>query len=98
MIFAKVIGSVESTVKHFHYEGLKLLLVMPLDMNLVDSGKPFLAVDSVDAGVVDIVLVIEEGWSAWQSVGKQDLSPINRAVVAVVDKVNYYKKINKVEV
>ncbi len=95
MIFAKVIGSVESTIKHFHYEGLKLLLVKPLDKNLNEEGEPFLAVDSVDAGPGDIVLVIEEGWSAWQSVGKKDLSPINRAIVAKIDKVNYLDNKNQ---
>ncbi len=92
MIFAKVIGSVESTIKHLHYEGLKLLLVQPLSKDLKEDGVPFLAVDSIDAGPGEVVLVIEEGWSAWQSVGKKELSPINRAIVAKVDGINYLNK------
>ncbi|MBP7867788.1 MAG: EutN/CcmL family microcompartment protein [Acidobacteria bacterium] len=88
MILARVIGNIESTHKHLQYEGLKLLYVQPLEVDLEPVGDPYIAADSVDAGVGDLVLVIEEGWSSWNAVGK-DKAPLNRAVVGVVDKIEF---------
>ena len=42
----------------------------------------------MDAGPGDLVPVMEEGWSSWQAVGK-DRAPINRAVVGVVDAIDW---------
>lgn len=88
MIFARVTGMVESTHKYYQYQGLKLLYVQPLDWGLEPEGGKFIAVDAVDAGPGDLVLVIEEGWSSWQAVGRER-APVNRAVVGVVDHIRY---------
>jgi len=89
MILARVIGTVESTFKYYQYEGLKLLYVQPLDLKTLQArGARQIAADAVDAGVGDRVLVIEEGWSSWQAVGQQK-APLNRAVAAVVDSIDW---------
>ena len=89
MILARVIGNVESTIKYYQYEGLKLMYVQPLDLKtLKPRGSKQIAADAVDAGVGDLVLVIEEGWSSWQAVGKTK-APLNRAVAAVVDSIDW---------
>ena len=89
MILARVIGNIEATHKYYQYEGLKMLYVQKLDLELEPMGDPFIAVDSVDAGEGDIVLIMLEGWSAWQSVGKKK-APVNRAVVGVIDRIDLF--------
>jgi microcompartment protein CcmK/EutM len=69
---------------------LKLLYVQPLDVrSRAAAGDKLIAVDAVDAGPGDLVLVIEEGRSSWQAVGKE-LAPINRAVIGVVDAIEWF--------
>jgi microcompartment protein CcmK/EutM len=53
-----------ATEKHYKLEGRKLLLVQPLTLEGVDRGELLLAVDGVDAGEGDRVLVVQEGRSA----------------------------------
>lgn len=84
MTYGEVLGNVVSTVKHYKLEGRKLLLVQPLDPKGVASGDPLLAVDCVDAGPGDRVLVVLEGRSASMASGR-DQSPLDAAIVAVVD-------------
>lgn len=91
MILARVVGNIESTHKIPEYEGLKLLYIQPLEVDLKPAGDPYVAADAVDAGVGDLVLVIEEGWSSWNAVGK-DKAPINRAVVGVVDRIDFLEE------
>jgi ethanolamine utilization protein EutN len=86
MIIAKVIGDVVATQKHASHEGRKILLVQPLDLEGNDRGDAVLALDSVDAGIGDRVLVVQEGWSAMTAVGRPQ-SPIDVAVVGVIDEI-----------
>jgi microcompartment protein CcmK/EutM len=86
MIIARVIGDVVATQKHPSHEGRKILLVQPLDLDGSDRGDPALALDSVDAGIGDRVLVVQEGWSAMTAVGRPQ-TPIDMAVIGVVDTV-----------
>ena len=87
MLIGKVIGEVVATRKHASHEGQKILYVQMLDLDGSERGSPYLAVDAVDAGVGDEVLVAREGWSAMTSVGKP-FSPIDMAVVGVIDQVH----------
>ncbi|HLE19745.1 MAG TPA: EutN/CcmL family microcompartment protein [Vicinamibacteria bacterium] len=87
MILGKVTGTVVSTVKHYKVEGSKLLLVQPLDLQGKAEGGILLAIDSVDAGVGDRVLVVLEGRAAGMALGRSS-SPVDAAVVGVVDAVN----------
>ena len=86
MIIARVIGDVVATRKHASHEGRKILVVQPLHLDGSDRGDPVLALDAVDAGVGDRVLVVQEGWSAMTSVERPQ-SPIDMAVVGVIDSV-----------
>lgn len=86
MFLARVVGSVVATIKHEELEARKLLLVQPLSPDGRDSGKPAIAVDSVDAGPGDHVLVADEGNAAAQ-VLRRPRGPIRTVIVGVVDDV-----------
>ncbi len=86
MIIARVIGDVVATQKHASHEGRKILVVQPLNLDGSNRGDPVLALDAVDAGAGDRVLVVQEGWSAMTSVERPQ-SPIDMAVVGVIDSV-----------
>ncbi|MCS7241225.1 MAG: EutN/CcmL family microcompartment protein [Candidatus Caldatribacterium sp.] len=55
MKIAKVVGTVVATQKVPSFEGVKLLLIQPLDEHLRPVGSPMVACDTVQAGVGDIV-------------------------------------------
>jgi ethanolamine utilization protein EutN len=86
MIIARVIGNVVASQKQSSHEGKKILLVQPLGLDGAPEGDPFVALDSVDAGVGDRVLAVQEGFSAMTSVGHKE-SPIDAAVIGIVDLV-----------
>jgi len=90
MRLCRVLGTVTSTVKHDCYKGLKLLVVEPMDEAGKPSGKSFLAVDKVQAGEGDSVLVLTEGTGVRQLFGLPQTAdlPIRSAIVAVVDQVD----------
>jgi ethanolamine utilization protein EutN len=87
VILGRVTGVVVATHKHYKLEGRKLLLVQPLDLEGEPRGVAVLAVDGVDAGEGDRVLVVQEGKSA-SMVSERAESPLDAAVVAVVDAVD----------
>jgi ethanolamine utilization protein EutN len=87
MIIGKVVGTVVSTQKHYKVEGKKLLLVQPLHLDGKPEGRTLLAIDSVDAGEGDRVLVVMEGRSVSLVAGR-DKSPLDAAIVGVVDRVD----------
>ena len=87
MILGRVAGSVVATEKHYKLEGRKLLLVQPLTLEGRERGELILAVDGVDAGEGDRVLVVQEGRSASMISGRPE-SPLDCAVVAIVDRVD----------
>jgi ethanolamine utilization protein EutN len=86
MILAKVIGQVIATQKEPTHEGKKILLVQALSLDNQLTGDPFVAMDSVDAGVGDRVLAVQEGFSAMTAVGHNE-APIDAAIIGVVDSV-----------
>ena len=87
MLIGRVIAVVVATRKHPSHEGLKLLLVNPLDLDGKERGVPFLAVDSVDAGIGDRVLLATDGWAAMTAVNRLQ-TPIDAAVLGVIDHVD----------
>ena len=87
MIIGEVTGTVVSTIKHYKLEGRKLLLVRPLTLEGKVEGKPLLAIDSVDAGVGDRVLVVREGRAACMALGRS-AGPVDAAIIGIVDSVN----------
>ena len=86
MILGRVIGSITSTINHAFYDAKKLLVVERID----DAGHALpdylIAVDTVDAGVGDHVLVLDEGNGARQVFGSKD-APVRSAIVGIVDDV-----------
>lgn len=84
MLIARVIGELVSTQKDKSHHGRKALIVQPLNLDGTNRGNAVVALDSVDAGVGDRVLLVTEGFSAMTSVGRPQ-SPIDMAVVGVID-------------
>jgi ethanolamine utilization protein EutN len=87
MLIARVIGELVATQKHASHEGRKLLLVQPLNLNGTDRGDAVVALDAVDAGVGDRVLLVTECFSAMTAVGRPQ-SPIDMAVIAFIDQID----------
>ncbi len=71
MQIARVIGTVVSTQKHRKFEGAKLLLVQPLNLDDTPRGAALLAVDGVGAGVHEKVLIVLEGRAAGEALGQE---------------------------
>jgi len=88
MILGKVIGNVISTVKVKGYESKKILIIQPIDPKGNAKGKSFLAIDAVQAGVGDTVLIIEEGNSARAVIQEPDSLTVKTVVAGIVDKIN----------
>jgi len=87
MILCKIIGNVVSTIKIDPYKGYKILIVVPIDPEGNPQGKSFLALDAVQAGPGDKVIVIDEGGSA--ALMLEDTKGTIRTVIAgIVDEVN----------
>jgi microcompartment protein CcmK/EutM len=85
---ARVEGSVVATVKHPSFDARKMLIVQPLDEALEPVGESFLAVDMVQAGVGDIVLVNREGNGNRQLLKMGAIVPVRSLIVGVVDRVD----------
>jgi len=88
MILGRVVGEVVCTVKFRKYDGQKLLQVQPLDLDRKPKGHPMTAVDLVDAGSGDEVLVCLEGQSAVDAIGLGE-NPVDAVILAVVDQVSF---------
>ena len=87
MILAKVKGNIVATQKNSYLVGHKLLTVHPVDLSGKYLGKKdMVALDLVDAGMGDTVLVVQEGQSVAQILGHRK-APVHTMVVAVVDKI-----------
>ena len=86
MQIAKVIGTVVSTQKHRKFDGAKLLLVQPLNLDDTPRGTALLAVDGVGAGVHEKVLIVLEGRAAGEALGKK-AAPVDAAIVGIIDSV-----------
>jgi microcompartment protein CcmK/EutM len=86
MLIGRVIGDVVATQKDASHRGRKILVVQPLQLDGSNRGEPVLALDAVDAGVGDRVLLATEGFSAMTAVGRPH-SPIDMAVLGVIDHI-----------
>jgi len=84
MTLCRVIGTIVSTQKNEHLKTYKILVVQPIDLEGKFIGRDILALDSVDAGVGDTVLIVQEGQAAIQ-VLKNKKVPVHSVIVAVVD-------------
>jgi ethanolamine utilization protein EutN len=86
MLIARVVGELVATQKHASHEGRKLLLVQPLNLDGSNRGDAVVAMDAVDAGVGDRVLLATDGFAAMTSVGRPH-SPIDMSVIGFIDHI-----------
>jgi len=84
---ALVLGPVVSNIKHASLNGEKLLALQPVDSDLNPVGKEMVAVDKTWAGKGDLVLVLREGGSARNLIGK-GLAPIRTVIVGIIDHID----------
>jgi ethanolamine utilization protein EutN len=87
MLLARVVGTVVATQKHRKFEGSTLLLVQPLTVDDSPRGPVLLAVDGVGAGVDERVLIVMEGRSASDVIGRK-AAPVDAAVIGIVDRID----------
>lgn len=87
MYIGRVSGTVVATIKNELFESRKLLLVDKLDLAGQPTAKYDIAVDLVQAGVGDRVLVLDEGNSSRQLVNREPDGAIRATIVGIVDEV-----------
>ena len=85
LLLAKIVGTVVATRKDPRLVSNKLLVVRPMDPRGKAEGNYLVAVDTVDAGVGETVLVVS-GSSARMASGLKDC-PIDAAIVGIVDEI-----------
>lgn len=86
MLLGKVIGEVWATVKDERLEGRKLLIVQQVDVTYKPLSNFVVAVDALEAGPGDIVLVAQ-GSSARQTAATKD-RPVDAVIMAIVDRLD----------
>jgi len=84
----RVVAPMWAAVKHPAFQGRPLFVVQPLDENGKDAGTSFVAVDSVQAGIGDKVIVLTEGNGVRQILKQGDIVPIRSIIVGIVDQVS----------
>ena len=85
MILARIVGTVVSTRKDPRLEGKKLLVVKPISPEGADESGYLIAVDTVDSGFRETVLVVS-GSSARMAAECKD-RPVDAAIIGIVDEV-----------
>ena len=88
MLIARVIGNVVATQKNQRYEGSRIMLCCQITPEGEDMDYTCLALDAVDAGEGDIVVIAQEGWSASTAATGSPGAAIDSAIVGVVDTVD----------
>ena len=88
MLIARVIGNVVATHKNQRYEGSRVMLCRQITPDGEDMDYTCLALDSVDAGEGDIVVIAQEGWSASTAATGRPGAAIDSAIVGVVDYID----------
>ena len=86
MQLGKVIGTVTATIKVDDLDGVKLMVVEPVDHKRVATGKPIVAVDTVQAGVGDHIYWVS-GREASMALSRSYV-PVDAAIVGIVDEVD----------
>ncbi len=86
MILARVRGNVVSTNKAEKLHGLKLLIVIPIDIETFEEkGAPLVAIDTVGAGDGEVVMCV--GGSSSRQTALTDAKPSDLAIIAIIDSV-----------
>ncbi len=86
MILARVAGNVVSTNKADKLHALKLLIVVPIDIeSFTEKGQPLVAIDTVSAGEGEVVMCV--GGSSSRQTALTDGKPSDLAIIAIIDSV-----------
>lgn len=86
MILARVRGNVISSTKSDRLEGLKLLLVVPIEISsFEEKGQPLVAIDSVGAGEGEVVMCV--GGSSSRQTSLTDGKPVDLSIIGIIDSV-----------
>ena len=88
MLLARVIGNVVATQKNQRYEGSRVMLCRQITPEGEDMDYTCLALDSVDSGVGDVVVIVQEGWSASTAATSRAGAAIDSAIIGVVDHID----------
>jgi ethanolamine utilization protein EutN len=86
VLLARIVGTVVATRKDPRLVSNKLLLARPVDPKGNVEGNYLVALDTVDAGIGELVLIVS-GSSARMAAGMKD-TPVDAAVVGIVDAVD----------
>ena len=90
MLIGMVTGNIAATLKHPVYRSQRLLNVQILNPLKEPTGEAVVAIDSVDAGAGDLVLITQEGRSAMAVAGQSEV-PVRTVIVAIIDKIELEK-------
>lgn len=86
MLVARIVGTVVATRKDPRLVSCKLLVVRPVDHRGKTEGNALVAVDTVDAGVGETVLIVN-GSSARMASGLKDC-PVDAAIIGIIDTIS----------
>ena len=89
MLLAKIVGTVVATRKDPRLVSNKLMLARPVDPRGNAEGAYLVAVDTVDAGIGETVLIVS-GSSARMAAGMKDC-PVDAAIVGIIDTVDIHE-------
>jgi ethanolamine utilization protein EutN len=91
MEIARVKGTVVATRKDSKLEGYKMLILQTADVSGNDrAGAPIVALDTLDSGVGDLVLVVR-GSSARQAMN-MSATPVDAVIIGIIDNIEYSGK------
>lgn len=88
MLIARVIGNVVATQKNQRYEAASVMLCRQITPEGEDMDYTCLALDSVNSGVGDTVIIVQEGWGASTASTGRPGAAIDSAIVGVVDYID----------
>ncbi len=91
MTLAKVRGNIVSTQKDQYLKGHKLMIIRQIDLegNFIGNDD-IVALDLIDSGIGDTVLIVQEGDAVQQILG-HNKAPVHTMIVAIVDQIDYKK-------
>jgi len=90
MQLAKVIGTIVATIKDPALNGLKIMMIQPLTDDLKSSGGPIAAIDTVQAGLNDLVHWVASREAAFAL--PDSFAPVDAAITGIVDQVDSSSK------
>lgn len=88
MLIARVIGNVVATQKNQRYEGARVMMCRQVTPTGEDMEYTCLALDSVNSGIGDTVIIVQEGWGASTSATGTPGAAIDSSIVGVVDRID----------